>query len=213
MAVMKDSIRQSDHPMELDSDAFHESQVKQLIAQYKRGNERAFAAIVQLYRKQVAALAYRVVRDYDDAADVTQIVFTKMIENIRNYDDDKKFYTWLYRITFNASIDYLRKHRRHRHEPIDELGEMLESPSADPARQLQCRQLGSEIQTATSHLSDRQRSAILLRDVNGCKVDDIAKIMDMPQATVRWYLHRARISIRRELQRRCPHLLVAMGIR
>jgi RNA polymerase sigma-70 factor (ECF subfamily) len=210
---MKDSNRQIDHPVELDSESFHEIQVKQLIQQYKRGDERAFAAIVQLYRKQVAALAYRVVRDYDDAADVTQIVFTKMIENVRNYDDDKKFYTWLYRITFNASIDYLRKHRRHRHEAIEELGDLLESNGADPARQLQCRQLGSEIESAASHLTERQRSAIVLRDVNGCRVDDIARIMDMPQATVRWYLHRARMSIRRELQRRCPQLLIAMGIR
>jgi RNA polymerase sigma-70 factor, ECF subfamily len=210
---MKDSNRQINHAGELESELFHEAQVKRLIQQYKHGDERAFASIVQLYRKQVAALAYRVVRDYDDAADVTQIVFTKMIENIRNYDDDKKFYTWLYRITYNASIDYLRKHRRHRHEAIEELEDLLEASGADPARQLQCRQLGTEIQTATSHLSERQRSAIILRDVNGCRVDDIAKIMDMPQATVRWYLHRARTTIRRELQRRCPHLLIAMGIR
>ena len=203
------------HPMRLtdtksDQD---ETEVKRLIREFKRGNKRAFAELVRRYRNQVASLAYRMVNDYDEAADIAQIVFVKMAKNIWRYDEKKKFYTWLYRITVNASIDYIRKHQRFRHEPIDNFHEVLENVDDNPEFSFRKQQLNNYIDQATKTLNEKQRSAFVLRDMEGCKVDDVANIMNMPEATVRWYLHRARAKIRKELIRRCPHLLVMMGIR
>lgn len=190
-----------------------EELARHLIAEMKRGNQRAFAELVGQYRNQVAALAYKMVNDYDEAADIAQNVFMKVAENYWRYDEKRKFYTWLYRITVNASIDYMRKHVRHRHESLDNYHDTLESGQVSPERAYQRHKIGSYIKEAAGHLNESQRSAFLLRDVEGCKIDDVANIMNVPEATVRWYLHRGRAKIRKELLRRCPQLLMALGFK
>ena len=210
MRTLTKSQSQTRHHSAVDQD---EIEVKRLICEYKRGDAHAFGEIVSRYRNQVASLAYKVVNDYDEAADITQAVFVKMARNIWRYDPRKKFYTWLYRITYNASIDHLRKHRRHRHERLEDFHDTLESVRSDPEFTYRRHQLKKHIRQATDTLNDKQRSAFVLRDVKGCKVDDVASIMEMPEATVRWYLHRARAKIRRELNRRCPQLLLLMGVK
>lgn len=196
-----------------EADDAGEDRVRQLIREFRAGDQRAFSEIVRRYRSQVASLAYRIVNDYDEAADIAQIVFVKMSRSIWRYDERKRFYTWLYRITVNAAIDYMRKHSRHKHEPLESFHESLESlRSGNPDQYYRRRQVRRHISEAAHLLNDKQRSAFMLRDVHGCRVDDVASIMNMPEATVRWYLHRARAKIRRELRRRCPQLLATMGI-
>lgn len=190
-----------------------EQQVKMLVAEIKRGNKLAFTELVNRYRSQVASLAYKMVNDYDEAADISQIVFVKMSKNIWRYDEKKKFYTWLYRITVNAAIDYIRKHKRHRHEPLENFRETIENLGGDPEFSYRRQQINEFIDEATKSLNEKQRSAFILRDVEGCKIDDVATIMNMPEATVRWYLHRARTKVRKELQRNCPQLLLLLGIK
>ncbi len=196
-----------------DPDNQDEREIRRLISEFKGGNKRAFTEIVRRYRNQVVALAYKMTKDYDEAADIAQNVFVKMAKNIWRYDEKKKFYTWLYRITVNASIDHIRKYHRHRHEPLDNFPDIKESLRTSPEYTFRNQQLKGHMHAAARTLNEKQRTAFVLRDVEGCKVDDVANIMNMPEATVRWYLHRARARIRKELTRRCPHLLVAMGIK
>lgn len=190
-----------------------ETEVKDLIRKIKNGDKDAFTRLVKMYRPQVASLAYKMVNDYDEAADITQTVFVKMSRNVWLYDEKKKFYTWLYRITVNASIDHIRKNRRHAHEPLEHFQETIESRSEGPEFSLKRQQIREHISNATKSLNDKQRSAFVLRDIDGCKIDDVARIMNIPEATVRWYLHRARHHIKKELARSCPQLLMIMGIR
>jgi RNA polymerase sigma-70 factor (ECF subfamily) len=190
-----------------------ERYVKKLVAEIKRGNKQAFTELVNRYRSQVASLAYKMVNDYDEAADISQIVFVKMSKNIWRYDENKKFYTWLYRITVNAAIDYIRKHKRHRHEPLENFRESIENIASDPEFYYRRQQISDFINQAALSLNEKQRSAFILRDVEGCKIDDVANIMNMPEATVRWYLHRARTKVRKELMRNCPQLLLLLGIK
>jgi len=194
-------------------DVQDEQQTKRLVAEIKAGNQLAFSELMKRYRSQVASLAYRMVGDYDEAADVTQIVFVKVSKNIWRYDEKKKFYTWLYRITVNACIDYIRKHRRHQHEPLENFHEVLESQDSTPEESYNRGQITRQIEAAASHLNEKQRSAFMLRDIEGCKLGHVADIMQIPEATVRWYLHRARCKIRKELMRKCPQLLIALGIK
>ena len=196
-----------------DIDDADEMEVKDIIRRVKRGDNRAFSDLVDRYRNQVAALAYKMVGDYDEAADIMQNVFVKTSQNIWRYDENKRFYTWLYRITVNASIDYMRKHRRHRHEPLENVYETAENHRDNPEDNFRTRQLREHIEAATEKLNGKQKSAFVLRDIEGCHIDDVADIMNMPEATVRWYLHRARQKIRKDLLRRCPGLLVALGIK
>jgi len=190
-----------------------ELQTREIIRKIKGGNEKAFSQLVKLYYNQVAALAYKMVGDYDEAADIAQNVFVKTSRNIWRYDENKKFYTWLYRITVNASIDYMRKHNRHHHESIDNVREKADEKFDTPEVTYQRGQLRQYIDEAASSLNDKQRSAFMLRDVDGCHINDVANIMNMPEATVRWYLHRARAKIKKELVKKCPQLLLAMGFK
>lgn len=190
-----------------------EKEVKAIIRRVKGGEKKAFTELVDRYRNQVAALAYKMVGDYDEAADITQNVFVKTSQNLWRYDESKRFYTWLYRITVNASIDYMRKHRRHRHEPLENVYETAENHRDNPENNFRTSQLREHIEAATERLNGKQKSAFVLRDIEGCHIDDVASIMEMPEATVRWYLHRARQKIRKDLLRRCPGLLIALGIK
>lgn len=211
--MMKRNLSAEGREIAPDAEDRDEQRVRELIRGIKRGDEQALSELVRRYRSQVAALAYKMVGDYDEAADITQNVFVKMSRNIWRYDECKKFYTWLYRITVNASIDYIRKHSRHRHEPLENFQNVLEHLDHTPDASFRLQQIDGFIRQATESLNDKQRSAFVLRDVEGCKIDDVASIMNMPEATVRWYLHRARNKIRRELTRRCPHLLIMFGIK
>ena len=189
-----------------------EVQTREIVRRIKDGDKRAFSEIVRLYRNQVAALAYKVVNDYDDASDIVQDVFVKTSQNIWRYDENKKFYTWLYRITLNASIDYLRKHKRHQHEEIDEVRERTDSRVETPDAVYRKNQLSHHLSEAIASLTGKQRSAFILRDVDGCHIKHVSDIMNMPEATVRWYLYRARQTVRKDLMERCPQLLLAIGL-
>jgi RNA polymerase sigma-70 factor (ECF subfamily) len=190
-----------------------ERETKRLVSAFKRGDEQAYTAIVRRYREAVSSLAYRMVKDYDEAADITQDVFVKMARHIDRYDETRRFYTWLYRITINAAIDHIRRGRRHQHESLDMIVDVQNSLESGPDMSYVWQRLQREISDAAGKLNAKQRSAFLLRDIGERKVDDVAGIMDMPEATVRWYLHRARSRMRKELLRRCPHLLFLLGIR
>ena len=189
-----------------------ELRVKNLVKRIKDKDQNAFSELVKLYRNQVASLAFKMVNDYDEAADITQNVFVKMNNNIWRYDEKKKFYTWLYRITVNASIDYIRKHKRHRHEQIDNFNNSIESKLVTPDLSYGRRKIRSFINDAADNLNEKQKSAFVLRDIEGCKIDDVANIMNMPEATVRWYLHRARALIKKDLLKKCPQLLLLLGL-
>jgi RNA polymerase sigma-70 factor (ECF subfamily) len=209
-AISRQSGSAGRYPVVVDRDEF---EVKEIIRRIKEGDKKSFTELVERYRNQVAALAYKMVGDYDEAADITQNVFVKTSQNIWRYDESKRFYTWLYRITVNASIDYMRKHRRHRHEPLENVRETIETRRDNPESHFRTSQLREHITAATERLNGKQKSAFILRDIEGCQIDDVASIMDMPEATVRWYLHRARQKIKKDLLRRCPSLLIALGIK
>ena len=172
-----------------------------IIERIKSGDALAFNDLIERYKRQVAAIAYRMVGDYDEAEDIAQMVFVKTAKNLNKFDTTKKFSTWLYRITVNASIDFMRKYRRHKHELIDNYSESLENEDDNPEQILNRKNLRSIILKATESLNEKQKAAFILRDLEGHQIDEVSEILEMPEATVRWYLHRARIRLRKELKR------------
>ncbi len=181
-------------------DRSDEVETLDLIEQIRAGSSVAFGELMNRYQSQVARIAYRVVGNYDDAKDVTQLVFVKTAANLNRYDPARRFSTWLHRITVNTSIDYLRKHRRHVHEQLDNYAETIENYEASPAQLYHRKYLRYLILKAAEQLSAKQRAAFVLKDMEGHDVREVAEIMDIPEATVRWYIHRARLQLRRELR-------------
>lgn len=183
-----------------------------LVKRVGQGDTAAFEELVRLYRSQVAGIAYRIVGNADDAKDITQMVFVKLYHNLRRYDPSKRFTTWLYRIATNASIDYVRKFKKQKFELLEETWGIPDKREHSPAHQLAYRMLKENVLKAADRLSHKQRTAFVLRDVEGLDIAEVAVIMNMPQATVRWYLHRARGRLRQEIQKKHPQLLAQLGM-
>jgi RNA polymerase sigma-70 factor (ECF subfamily) len=184
-----------------------------VIERAKNGDESAFQQIVDKYKTQVASIAYKMVGDYEDAKDISQIVFVKTYQNLVNFDTTKKLSTWLYRITINASIDFIRKHKKHKHELLDNIFGELKEKKQDVEKVYQRSLIKWAIDDSMDALNPRQKAVFVLRDLEGLDIREVAQITDMPQATVRWYLHRARSKLRSELTKHHPELLKKMGIK
>ena len=185
------------------ADGFGEDpQVLALIRRVKEKDQAAFQELVERYKTQVAALAFKIVGDYEDAKDISQIVFVKTFYNLKRFDTRRRFSTWLYRITVNAAIDYWRRYKKHRHEDLEEAEARPVEAGRTPEALFLRKDATERIKKALEVLSPKQRSIFVLRDMEGLEIAEVATIMDMPQVSVRWYLHRARIKLRGELARR-----------
>jgi len=189
-----------------------ETEVREIIRQIQAGKTHLFKLLIDRYRAQVAGIAYKMVGDYDDAKDITQMVFVKTFYNIRRFDLSKRFSTWLYRIAVNAAIDYIRKFKKHKFEELEDVTEPATSGSVTPEQAFQLKELRAFVLKAAERLNEKQHTAFVLKDLEGLDIDEIAQIMGMPQATVRWYLHRARKKLRGDLRRRFGDVLSRMGI-
>jgi RNA polymerase sigma-70 factor (ECF subfamily) len=146
------------------------------------------------------------------AKDITQQVFLKLMTNLSKFQSKSEFSTWLYRIAVNASIDYIRKFKKHKFEDLEDTGEPNLRTTMTPERTFQLKELGEFVRESAKKLNEKQHQAFVLKDLEGLDIDEIAQIMGMPQATVRWYLHRARKKLRGDLRRRFGPVLSKMGI-
>ncbi len=207
-----DSKSTQDEPNQTESSA-EDKELLDIIEKAKAGEQWAFQHIVDKYKTQVASIAYKMVGDYEDAKDISQIVFVKTYQNLVNFDTTKKLSTWLYRITINASIDFIRKHKKHKHELLDNIFGELKEKKQDVERIYQRSLIKWAINDSMGALNARQKAVFVLRDLEGLDIKEVAQITGMPQATVRWYLHRARSKLRSELAKHHPQLLKKMGIK
>lgn len=190
-----------------------EQELLDIIKKAQQGDQEAFQKIVQKYKAQVAGIAYRMIGDYEDAKDISQMVFVKIYQNLNRFDTSKKLSTWLYRITINASIDFIRKFRKHKFEVLDNVIGQLKEKKNDVEKVYQRGLVRLAISEALDGLNPKQRSVFVLRDLEGLDIKEVAQITGMPQATVRWYLHRARAKLRDELIKHHPNILVKAGIK
>ena len=184
-----------------------DKEILELIIKAQNGGQDAFKRLVDKYRSQVIGVAFKMVGDYEDAKDISQLVFVKTYQNLHRFEIGKKFSTWLYRITINASIDFLRKYRRYKHESIEDNLQELKENKGDAEEVYRRGLIRAAIEKSLERLSFKQKSVFVLRDLEGLDIKSVSQVMAMPQATVRWYLHRARSKIRQELQKNYPHIL------
>jgi len=180
--------------------------VAELVRRFKAGEEAAFTELVKLYEKKVYSYARRMLGNHSDADEVLQETFIRLVRNIKRLKSDANFTSFVFRIATNLAIDLIRK--RQRKTVNVEEGDLefsgqyqLELAKAIPTpEQLQERkELMKLIRSAIDQLPPRQRTAILLHDVEGFSKEEVAGMMDCPQATVRSNLHLARHKVRKIL--------------
>jgi RNA polymerase sigma-70 factor (ECF subfamily) len=184
---------------------------RQLVRRAKRGDEKAFRTLMERYRRKVYSIAYGMVHNPEAAYDICQEVFIKVYRYLGSFQGSSSFYTWLYRISVNLSIDWLRKQGRHdlvdfddsllRREPDG--AEALAVPKmqdSDPFKALGRKELRDQIARAFESLSEKHRAVLLLREVEGLSYDEIARALKIHKGTVMSRLHHARRNLQRALR-------------
>lgn len=177
------------------------------------GDATAYRGLVEKYQQRVYSMVYGMLRNREDARDVTQEAFVKAYQNLHSFRLESSFYTWLYRIAMNLAIDFVRKRKRRKTTSFEEdiaaregdgtIAEIHHSDS--PSRSLERKQLYARIMDAIDKLPEDQRQVVLLRELEGLSYKEIADVMDIPEGTVMSRLFYARRKLQQLLAGDRPH--------
>jgi RNA polymerase sigma-70 factor (ECF subfamily) len=165
-----------------------------LVERCRNGDWAAFTELVVRYQRPVYNAALWVLRKPEDANDIAQIVFLKVAEHLDEYDPQYKFFSWIYRIAVNESLNLLR--RNGREEALDEEIDLPGSESAEPERQASAAQVASRIRSALMKMSPNDRVVLTLRHFSECSYEEIGQILDLDPKTVKSRLFEARQRLR-----------------
>jgi len=177
-----------------------------LIKQCLDGDSEAFGVLVTRYQDRLFNMLAKVTGSADEAAEIAQQAFVLAFRNLGSFRGRAAFYTWLYRIALNAMISEKRRNRRQTAsieavreqagvEPVDDDAQNRPSHAMELAEQ------NRQVQAALAELSEEFRVALVLKEIDGLKYEEIAEIVDCPIGTVRSRIHRARNEMREKLDR------------
>ena len=176
--------------------------LKALVERARRGDRGAFEQLVRVHHRRVYMTAYRMTGNRDDADDVTQEAFVRAYRGLASFGGKSDFFTWVYRIAVNVTLNFLRSARRRRTVSIDDviLPERLQSEaSGDPRRALEFRRMLVDLAEALDSLSPSLRATVVLVLLEGMSYRDAAEILECSVGTVAWRIHEARHRLRGRL--------------
>jgi len=165
-----------------------------LVERCRNGDWTAFTELVVRYQRPVYNAAFWVLRKPEDANDIAQVVFLKVAEHLDEYDPRFKFFSWIYRIAVNESLNLLR--RNGREEALDAEIDVPGPDNADPERQASAAQVAARIRSALMKMSPNDRVVLTLRHFSECSYDEIGQILDLDPKTVKSRLFEARQRLR-----------------
>lgn len=158
---------------------------------------------ISLHMRRIFVLIYRKVGNVADAQDLTQETFIKALQRGDQLKDQEKAAHWLSRIAANTAIDFLRKNGRAHFTDIDDLVEPLTTAhEANPEAQVLLGEKRRYLEGGLDQLTERERLALMMRDVEGMPAEEVARELNCSQATVRSHIANARIKFRKYLERR-----------
>lgn len=187
-----------------------ESCDEDLVAKSKRGDMEAFRILIERHEKGIYNLAYRMLKNVQDAKDAAQEIFLKVFASLRGFRGESSFTTWLYRIATNECINRLR---RPRFLSLDELKREYEDErnpieppqlidtSPLPEELAERREIQQLVHKAMDELPDHYRLVVTLRHLQGLSYNEMAAALDLPVGTVKTYLFRAKKILKAKLQR------------
>jgi len=169
-----------------------------LIAATRAGDTAAFGRLVALYQDRLFNSLVRVLGSAEDAADIVQDAFVQAYTKLDSFRGSSSFYTWLYRIAFNLAMSHAR--RGHKTASLDGRKSLSGDEPMDGAPTAEAGVLEQEraelVHAALAELTLDYRQILVLREIDGCRYDEIAEILDLPVGTVRSRLFRARLQMR-----------------
>ncbi|HUS30324.1 MAG TPA: sigma-70 family RNA polymerase sigma factor [Kofleriaceae bacterium] len=188
---------------------------RSLLKRLRDRDERAFRELISNHRDRVYNITFRMLGNRAEAEDVAQEVFITVFKTIDTFREESKFSTWLYRVAVNHCknrIKYLARRYDRSREELDETthggessssgnGVISSPPPSAPDRALEGAQMEKVLQEAIATLDEDQRTVVILRDVEDLSIEEICEITGLADGTVKSRLHRARLVLRKKLQR------------
>ena len=179
---------------------------QELINRAKNGDHSAFEQLLIQNQDRVFSLALRMVNNREDAADLAQEAFLKAWQGLPSFQGESAFSTWVYRLTTNVCIDFIRKQKRRQEiEPVASLDDQEVSwaqpadHSQDPQHRLEREELSRAVARGLDRLPDHQRQVLVMRELSGLSYQEIAEQLSLDLGTVKSRIARARLALRKIL--------------
>jgi RNA polymerase sigma-70 factor (ECF subfamily) len=178
----------------------------ELIQSSAHGDRDAFALLLERYQKQVYHHALRMVGNPEDAADLTQETFLKVWQGLAAFQGESAFSTWLYRVTGNVCIDFLRREKKRQGDLSLEGSEgalcaAVPDAAPSPHGALEEKERARSLQAGLLALSPEHRQVLVLREINGLSYEEIGQALGLSPGTVKSRIARARLSLAKFLRK------------
>jgi RNA polymerase sigma-70 factor (ECF subfamily) len=185
---------------------------REVIENCKSGDERAFAEIVIHRQKKVFNIAYRMLGNLEEAKDLAQEVFISVFESIKDLKEEAKFDAWLTQITLNHCRNRWKYLKRRQYFNSDSLDDPIETedgdmpkaiydPSDNPETLFEKKMIQQLIHKGLQKLKEDQRELLVLRDLQGFSYEEMGELLGIPEGTIKSKLHRARMDMKKVLER------------
>lgn len=184
----------------------------ELVSRAQRKDAAAFEDLVRRFYPKIYQLAYRMTSNPEDASDLTQEVFLKAYVALPRFRGSSSFYTWIYRIAVNQTINFLKKRQLRAATSMDDTEQGVERREAyierasqrTPLHEVSASELHDRLNAALAKLSEKHRHVVVLHDIQGMPHDEIAKILRCSPGTVRSRLFYARKQLQKILAEFAP---------
>jgi len=179
----------------------------ELVLKSQQGDIHAFDELVERYHGKIYGLTYNMTSNREDAEDLTQEIFVKAFQALPRFKGKSSFYTWLYRIAVNKTINYRKRRNRKRAMSLDQFENEIKlddvyhdlTSKGSPLRNLSLSELQKKLNEALQNLSEKHRTVVVLHDMQGIPHEEIAKMVGASVGTIRSRLFYARRQLQAEL--------------
>jgi RNA polymerase sigma factor (sigma-70 family) len=179
-----------------------------LVARAREGDTRAFDALILKYGDKLYGLVYNMTSHKEDTHDLLQEIFAKAYQSLKSFRGNSSFYTWIYQIATNLTLNFLKKRKRRAGLSLNELQESSSqnealidaSDQGNPERQTNLNELQIKLNEAMQKLSEAHRMVVTMFDIQGMSHADIAKVLRTSEGTIRSRLHYAHLQLQSVLQ-------------
>lgn len=188
-----------------------------LVQRAQRGESSAMEVLITRYQNRIYNVILKICGNREDAADLSQEAFVKAMQNLDSFQLRSSFYTWLFRIAVNLTINYCKRNVRLGYRSLDSGGDesdleatgrlkdiLADSQSIDPAKALESKELRGLIIKAIMKLDEDQRAVVVLRDIEAMSYSQIAETLEVGLGTVKSRISRGRNNVREFLEAMLP---------